>query len=156
MLDLDSPIPKMIIRAINENQRIINIELEPEETFILERYVKHLPQEGFPTVSGACLLELAVVLLHHTDEVGQLLTGARAEAIRISEQDLLVLRELVPAECSVGNRPIGLSLHRKLYEGLLRCYPDQAVELHFGTADGPSKETISRQLQELNPTQEEA
>ena len=94
-------------------------------------------------------MDFAVVFLHHTSETGSLLTDAEAEAIPITEQDIVNLRELIPATATVGSTPVGLSVHRKLYEALLRYHPYQAAELQFGEQDEPSKEALALQLQRL-------
>ncbi|MFQ5872231.1 MAG: hypothetical protein ACE5JL_00315 [Dehalococcoidia bacterium] len=128
----------------------IGIKLEPLETFVLAQFVRYLaPEEHYPHVSRAFLMEFAVVLLHHTGETGSLSTEAQAEDIPVSEDDVLSLRELVPATATVGNTPVGLSIHRKLYEALLRYHPEQAAELQFCEEEEPSREAFAVELQRL-------
>ncbi len=78
-----------------------------------------------------------------------MVTDAQAEDILVTEDDILNLRELIPAGATVGSTPVGLSIHRKLYEALLRCHPEQAAELQFGEEEEPSKEAFTVQLQQL-------
>ncbi|MFQ5933110.1 MAG: hypothetical protein ACE5KI_00525 [Dehalococcoidia bacterium] len=128
----------------------VNIKLEPLETFVLAQFTRYLvPDEQYPHVSRAFLMEFAVVLLHHTNDAGGLTTDAQAEEIPVSEDDILNLRELIPATATVGSTPVGLSIHRKLYEALLRYHPEQAAELQFCEEEEPSREVFAVELQRL-------
>ncbi len=127
-----------------------NIKLEPLESLVVAQFVRYLaPDEQYPHISRRFLMDFGLILLHHTNETGGLITDAQAEYISVTEEDILNLRELVPATATVGNTPVGLSIHRKLYEALLRCHPDQAAELRFGEEEEPSREAFALQLQRL-------
>ena len=128
----------------------VNIKLEPLESFVLAQFVRYLvPDEQHPHVSKHFLMDLALVFLHHITETGGHITDGEAENIPVTEEDILNLRELIPTTATVGSTPVGLSIHRKLYEALLRYNPQQASELRFGEEEGPSKETFAPQLQRL-------
>ncbi len=128
----------------------INISLEPLESFVVAQFIRYLvPDEQHPHVPRRLLMDFGLVLLHHTNEAGGLITDAQAESIPVTEEDILNLRELIPASATVGSTPIGLSIHRKLYEALLRYHPEQAAELRFGEEDEPSKEGFAVELQRL-------
>ena len=128
----------------------INLVLEPLETFVVAQFLRYLAaDEQQPHTSRSFLMDFAVVLLHHTSETGSLITEAQAEEIPVTEDTILNLRELVPATATVGNRPVGMSIHRKLYEALLRYHPEQAAELRFSEIDEPSSEVFAEQLQQL-------
>ncbi|MEE9199195.1 MAG: hypothetical protein V3U26_05305 [Dehalococcoidia bacterium] len=128
----------------------INIKLEPLESLVVAQFVRYLaPEEQYPHISRHFLMDFGMILLHHTNEAGGLNTEAHPEDIPVTEDDVLNLRELVPASATVGTTPVGLSIHRKLYEALLRYHPEQAAELRFGEEDEPSREEFALQLQQL-------
>ena len=128
----------------------ISIKLEPSESFVVAQFIRYLaPDEQHPHVSRQFLMEFGVVLLHHTNESGGLITDAQVETIPVTEEDILNLRELIPATATVGSTPVGLAIHRKLYEALLRHHPEQIAELQFGEEDEPSKEAFAVELQKL-------
>ena len=128
----------------------VNIRLEPQESFVVAQFARYLAgDERDPHVSRQFLMDFALVLLHHTNETGGLITDAQAESVPLSEQDILSLRELVPAAATVGSTPVGLSIHRKLCEALLRYHPEQAAELQFGEQEEPSRDDLALQLQRL-------
>lgn len=135
------------MRGVNSKKCI---RLEPLESFVVAQFIRYLaPDEQSPHVSRSFLMDFAVVLLHHTNEKGGLVTGAEPEDIPVTEDEILHLRELVPATATVGSTPVGLSIHRKLYEALLRYHPEHASELQFGEEEEPSKEAFAPQLQKL-------
>lgn len=124
--------------------------MEPLESYLVAQFVRYLvPDEQHPHVSRQFLMDFALVLLHHTNKTGGLATEAQAENITITEEDILNLRELIPAGATVGSTPVGLSIHRKLYEALLRSHPEQAAELKFSEEEEPSKEAFALELQRL-------
>ena len=126
------------------------ISLEPSESFVVAQFARYLASEHQGThVSRQFLLDFAVVLLHHTNESGALVPDAPVESIPLGEEDILNLRELIPVTATVGSTPVGLSLHRKLYEALLRYHPEQASELHFGDEEEPAKEAFTEELLRL-------
>ena len=126
------------------------ILLEPLESFVVSQFARYLaPDEQHPHISRRFLMEFGVVFLHHTNETGGLISDAQPETIPVSEEDVLNLRELIPATATVGNAPVGLSIHRKLYEALLRYHPEQASELRFGEEEEPSKDDFAVALQRL-------
>ena len=128
----------------------VSIALEPQESFVVAQFARYLrPDEQSPHISRHFLMDFAVVLLHHTNEMGVLITDGPAEYIAVTEEDVLNLRELIPATATVGSAPVGMSIHRKLYEALLHYHPEQAAELRFGEEQEPSKETFTLQLQQL-------
>ena len=128
----------------------ISLTLEPLETFVVAQFVRYLAaDELHPHVSRAFLMDFAVVFLHHTSETGSLISESQAEEIPVTEDTILNLRELIPATATVGNRPIGMAIHRKLYEALLRYHPEQAAELRFSEVEEPSSEVFAEQLQQL-------
>ena len=128
----------------------LSIRLEPLESFVVAQFVRYLvPDEQYPHISRQFLMDFGVVFLHHTNEMGGLVTDAEAEDILVTEDNILNLRELIPATATVGTTPVGLSIHRKLYEALLRYHPDQASELRFGEEEEPSREAFALQLQRL-------
>ena len=128
----------------------VYIQIEPLETFVLAQFVRYLtPDERDPHVSRRFLMDFSVLLLHHVSEAGDIISGSQAEDIPITETDILQLRELVPATSTVGTKPVGLCIHRKLHEALLRHHPEYAAELRFGEEDEPSKETFAPELKRL-------
>ena len=128
----------------------VSIQLAPLESYVVAQFVRYLvPDEQHLHVSRRFLMDFAVVLLHHTTETGGLATDVQLENIVTTEEDILTLRELIPATATVGSTPVGLAIHRKLYEALLRCHPEQAAELQFGGEDEPSKEAFALELQRL-------
>ncbi len=128
----------------------ISISLEPSESFVIAQFARHLGADPHSAhVSREFLLDFAVVLLHHTTEAGAVTPDAPAETMPLREEDVLSLRELVPLTATVGSSPVGLSIHRKLYEVLLRYHPEEASELVFSDQEEPSKEAFSLELQRL-------
>ena len=128
----------------------VYIQVEPLETFVLTQFVRYLaPDERELHVSRRFLMDFAVLLLHHVSEAGDVIADSPAEGIPITEMDILNLRELVPATATVGSKPVGLSIHRKLHEALLRYHPEQAAELRFGQEEEPSKESFALELKRL-------
>ena len=128
----------------------VSISLEPSESFVVAQFARYLASEQHTThVSRQFLLDFAVVFLHHTNESGALVPEAPAECIPLSEEDILSLRELIPVTATVGSTPVGLSLHRKLCEALLRYHPEQASEVLFGDEEEPSKEAFTEELLRL-------
>ena len=126
------------------------IALEPQESFVVAQFLRYLaPEEHHPHVSRRFLMDFGVVLVHHTDEAGGLIPSAPPEEIPVTEEDILNLRELIPASATVGSKAVGLSIHRKLYSSLLRYHPEHSTELRFGEEEEPSKEVYATQLQRL-------
>ena len=135
---------------MGEVETQVNIKVEPLESFVIAQYIRYLaPDEHYPHVSRRFMMDFAVVLLHHINDGGKLVTDAPAEEIPVTEEEILNLRELIPATATIGSTPVGLSIHRKLYEALLRYHPEEASELHFGAEDEPSKEDFALQLKKL-------
>ena len=128
----------------------VSITLEPSESFVVAQFARYLASDQQTIhVSRQFLLDFAVVLVHHTNESGALVPDAPVECIPLAEEDVLNLRELIPVTATVGSTPVGLSLHRKLCEALLRYHPEQASVLHFGDAQEPSKEAFAEELLRL-------
>ena len=128
----------------------VSISLEPHESYVVAQFARYLAaDERDPHVSRSFLMDFALVLLHHTNESGGLITAAQPEKVPISELDVLSLRELIPATATVGITPVGLSIHRKLCEALLRYHPEQAAELQFCDEQEPSKEDFTVELRRL-------
>ena len=128
----------------------LSVEFAPQESFVVAQFARHLvSDQEEPHVSWQFLMDLAVVILHQTSEGGNLTGDAPPESVPMTEQDILSLRELVPVTATVGTTPVGLSIHRKLYEVLLRLHPDQAAEVQFGTEEEPSKEEYALELRRL-------
>ena len=128
----------------------IEVTLAPQESFAISQFARYMaPDEGAPHLSQQFLLEFAVVFLHHTNANGSLVPDANPEQLFLSIDDVLNLIELVPVTATVGSSPVGLSLHHKLYEALLRCHPEAATELRFGEMEEPTREALATQLEQL-------
>lgn len=128
----------------------ISIKLKPLESFVLAQFIRYLVRdEQSPHVSRSFLMDFAVALLHHTNEAGVVFVDELAEEVPVTEDDILNLRELVPADVTMGSMPVGLTIHRKLYEALLRYHPEQAAELWFGEAEEPSLEAFALEVERL-------
>ena len=135
---------------VTEADSQIYIQVEPLETLVLAQFARYLvPDERDAHVSRRFLMDFAVLLLHHVSDAGDVIADSQAEGIPITEMDILSLRELVPATATVGTKPVGLSIHRKLHEALLRYHPEQAAELRFGEEEEPSRETFALELKRL-------
>ena len=128
----------------------VRITLGPSESFAIAQFARYIaPEEHAPRLTRHFLLDFAVVFLHHTNEAGGLVPDAAEEEIGVTEDEALNLMELVPVTATVGSAPIGLGLHRKLYEAMLRFHPEQATELRFTEIEDPSKEAVAVQLKKL-------
>ena len=128
----------------------VDISLGPQESFVIAQYARYVaPDDSTPCLSRQFLLDFAILFLRQTSETSGLISDASVEILSLGEHDVLSLIELVPATASVGSVPVGLTLHRKLYEALLRCHPEAATELRFGDHEEPTKEAVTTQLRAL-------
>jgi len=114
----------------------VTIELDPTEAYVVAQFARFttsdVPQ---PCLSHRFLISFATVFLNQTTEDGALLTDTMAEAMCVSEEDLLVLRDLVPLTAMVGSNAIGLGIHRKIYRAFLQYHPEHAIEIRFGAPE---------------------
>lgn len=129
----------------------VGICLNPQETFVVAQFMRHLGSHGRePFVSRKFVLDFALVFHHHTDDSGRLVIDAPEEPLWLSEDDVLRLLELIPPTAMVGNSPVGMTIHRKLYEAILRVHPEQVSEVWFGEEDEPSRLEVDPQLRKLS------
>jgi hypothetical protein len=128
----------------------IGLRLQPRETLALAQFLKFLvPEDRIPHVSRRFLMDFAMVFLHQIGENGSPNDSNQMEEVSVTEEDVLNLRELVPVSATMGSTPVGVLLHRKLYEAILRFHPEQASELRFAEVDEPSKENLADELNRL-------
>ncbi len=132
-------------------ERTVHLTLQPRETFVLAQYLRHMVPDGRPPhVSSRFLLDFGLAFLHQVGEDGRPNDASPSEHVPISEEDVLSLRELVPLNATLGGMAVGVSIHRKLYEALLRLHPEHASELRFVEVEEPTRGALGHGLQHLS------